>query len=581
LQIVDISNPASPFEVSAIDYTANDVFVIDDYMYLAHDYRGVLIYDISDPSNPTLIGMYEEHTLGYAVWVDGAYVYLGDSNGLIIIDVSDKTNPIEKSSVQIQRSTQDIFFNNAVVYLANQVNGLNIINVANPETPVLLSNYDTEGYSEGVCQNGDNVFVADGYGGLQIIDTANSGVPVLAGSFSTAGRLMDIIVKDNFIFAADYHNGLQILETLGKGEITRIAEFNPLGQWSYASCLAVDNNHAYLGASDGLYIIDVSDPANPTLTGFYTTSNISDVKISGDYAYLAHPNDGFDIIDISDPENPEQTGDIPGHADALALQGDYAYVVEANGLSVIDVSDVYHPEIKKYLDVGNSFGTDIYIVGNYAYVIGSYLSIVSIEDYNNLEIVGQVFINQFCSAIFVSGSDAYVTDNGSYLNALGGLRTFNVSNPANPFEISYTQTGGECSGLFVDGTEIYLADGSDGVYYLNNDSPTGVEDEPVPTGFSLSQNYPNPFTKGTEGNGTTTIEYSIPIGDANFTSLTADVTLKVYDVLGREIATLVNKKQTPGNYTVQFSAAGLSAGVYFYKLDTGNFRSVKKMIIIK
>jgi hypothetical protein len=53
-----------------------------------------------------------------------------------------------------------------------------------------------------------------------------------------------------------------------------------------------------------------------------------------------------------------------------------------------------------------------------------------------------------------------------------------------------------------------------------------------------------------------------------------------HNILGREIATLVNKEQTPGNYSVQFNAAGLSSGIYFYKLETNYFRSTKKMIIL-
>ena len=200
LQIVDISNPANPFEISSLDYTANNVFVVDNYMYLAHDYRGILIYDISTPANPLLTGMFTENTLGYDVWVEGNYAYLGDSNGLIIIDISDKTNPVEKSSVQIRRSTQDIFFNGGIVYLASQANGLNVIDATNPESPALLSNFDTDGYSEGVWQSGDNAFVADGYSGLKIITAAESGAPVLSGSFSTAGRIIRTVIK-----AITYH----------------------------------------------------------------------------------------------------------------------------------------------------------------------------------------------------------------------------------------------------------------------------------------------------------------------------------------------------------------------------------------
>ena len=85
--------------------------------------------------------------------------------------------------------------------------------------------------------------------------------------------------------------------------------------------------------------------------------------------------------------------------------------------------------------------------------------------------------------------------------------------------------------------------------------------------FSLSQNYPNPF------NPTTTINFSIP--KSGF------VALKVFDVLGREVATLVNETKVAGNYTVDFDGSGLSSGVYFYRIEAGDFISMKKMMLTK
>jgi len=104
--------------------------------------------------------------------------------------------------------------------------------------------------------------------------------------------------------------------------------------------------------------------------------------------------------------------------------------------------------------------------------------------------------------------------------------------------------------------------------YIKN-NPTGVEKtvSTLPKSFKLDQNYPNPF------NPTTTIRYSIV--------KTAKVTLKVYDILGREVQTLVNKEQTPGYYSVTFNAANLASGVYFYRISTGAFTATKKLMLLK
>jgi hypothetical protein len=89
----------------------------------------------------------------------------------------------------------------------------------------------------------------------------------------------------------------------------------------------------------------------------------------------------------------------------------------------------------------------------------------------------------------------------------------------------------------------------------------------LPTGYSLDQNYPNPF------NPSTRIQFSI--------NNTESVSLKVFDVLGNEVATLVNEELTPGIYQYDFDASNLSSGVYYYKLQAGSFTETKKMILVR
>ncbi len=99
------------------------------------------------------------------------------------------------------------------------------------------------------------------------------------------------------------------------------------------------------------------------------------------------------------------------------------------------------------------------------------------------------------------------------------------------------------------------------------------EAENVADKFVLEQNYPNPF------NPTTTIKYSIP--KLNGVEAHGRASLRIYNILGEEIATLVNQKQAPGNYTVQFDASDLPSGVYFSTLRVGDFVATKKMMLTK
>ncbi len=98
-------------------------------------------------------------------------------------------------------------------------------------------------------------------------------------------------------------------------------------------------------------------------------------------------------------------------------------------------------------------------------------------------------------------------------------------------------------------------------------STVNIEEEEIPSGFELSQNYPNPF------NSSTSISYSIPKN--------TEVSLKIFDLLGREVRTLTNEYHFAGKYAVVFNAGNLASGLYFYVLKAANNTSVRKMVIIK
>ena len=109
------------------------------------------------------------------------------------------------------------------------------------------------------------------------------------------------------------------------------------------------------------------------------------------------------------------------------------------------------------------------------------------------------------------------------------------------------------SGLYADGSQI-----------TTEITPVGNS---VPEAYKLEQNYPNPF------NPATTISFSIPKNGL--------VSLKVYDILGKEVATLVNTQLNSGQYNVNLNASNLGSGIYFYTLKAGDFVETKKMMLVK
>ena len=101
------------------------------------------------------------------------------------------------------------------------------------------------------------------------------------------------------------------------------------------------------------------------------------------------------------------------------------------------------------------------------------------------------------------------------------------------------------------------------------DPATTIDDNKIdyPNRFYLSQNYPNPF------NPSTNIEFTLPKSEY--------VELKIYNILGKEVMTIVSNKLNQGNHTYQFDGKNLASGIYYYQLVAGDFREVKKMVLLR
>jgi hypothetical protein len=117
--------------------------------------------------------------------------------------------------------------------------------------------------------------------------------------------------------------------------------------------------------------------------------------------------------------------------------------------------------------------------------------------------------------------------------------------------------GGNCDNSWVGAAWVFF----------NPTAGISQTDASIPAKFNLEQNYPNPFNPGTK------ISWQLPTRSL--------VLLKVYDIIGNEVAALVNGEKPAGNYEVNFNASKLSSGIYFYRLQAGSFIDTKKMLLLK
>ncbi len=164
-------------------------------------------------------------------------------------------------------------------------------------------------------------------------------------------------------------------------------------------------------------------------------------------------------------------------------------------------------------------------------------------------------------------SNGILTSDGKLLIGVLGIGIYGSTDMGNTWQLSnngLTSLYGFVLAQAPNGT-IYATSG-DGVFKGTGTTDIGNEGTVI-NSYQLDQNYPNPF------NPSTTISYNLPFQQ--------HVSLKVYDVLGNEIATLINEEQQAGSHSINFNAAQISTGVYLYKLDAGEFSETKSMILIK
>lgn len=326
------------------------------------------------------------------------------------------------------------------------------------------------------------------------------------------------------------------------------------------------------------------------------TGQVAHLDFEGDAMPPANKEGpSFDVTAHGQPEIDTENG-ADGTSSSLYLEGDSSYIEVANPDAAFLKSEEFVVDFWfQAQDTLPSFGTRLLIKegepswNNFNYQIwstggGDITPASYVPNGTNptrtgsLTGIDSTFVpDEWYRIVYVAQTDTvysrfYASDN-HLIQETGGAIDGDMNLSNGPFRIG-AYTGG------LDDTEepFGVPDGPlfqgwiDEVKVFNTVPSEYVAtsiDEPseLPREVTLGKNYPNPF------NPTTKISYSLPSAK--------DVTLKVYDVLGREVATLVNSKQQAGSYSVTFDARQYSSGVYFYRLSTENVSKVRKMMLVK
>ncbi len=487
LQIVDISDPTSPTNITRCcsEYLINDIIIEGDYAFLSAHSNGLLVVDISDPSNPSLASSFDTLGTAYNIDLSGNLIYLADfTQGVCIIDITNPMMPVSLANYTGTVAT-DVAIDGNYAYIAADVSGLTVINITNPAIPTFINSYSTS-RATAVTINGNYVYIADFTEGVVIIDITNPSVLSGGGIYNTPGYARRVTIFGEYVYVSDWGEGIQILQIR---DLTTIAS---VGSETYARDSAndifVDGNYAYLAETyNDLIVIDISDPTQPLKVGNWTFEDPTDnfrsfgISVAGDYAYLCTDSliggdGGLYVIDVSDPTNPSYVSSVtsvPSLVD-IDISGDVCYVTSYNnGVYSMNITDPTNPTI---LDSLNPPGSErrIDVDGDLLFLSSENggLKILDVSDPSNM-IYNSSWSFQPSNAQFrdvrIDGDICYIAD---YNNR---IFIVDIADPSNPKHIS-NYTLSIPTGIGIEGDLVFVSKDGYGFSVLNVSDPLSIDE---------------------------------------------------------------------------------------------------------
>ena len=553
LVILDCSDPSNIIKLGSLqtDGVAYDLVISGSYAYIADNVKGLLIIDVSIPSNPTLIKTYHvTEKDAQNIFVNGNYAFVCYENaGLDIVDISSPSSPSFVASFNPSNNFYDVIVKDSIGYIAAYDTGIYIVNftdlsspellftyvdsnlivdqptsislvddilfitnciffqllnVSNPFAPLEISEYETD-------ELGEKVFIQNGFAflllnefGLEIINVTDSLSPISVSSVHFGGRTNDVFVVDDYAFIANQWAGVSILDVSDPRNPTEISSIND-GAINIVHCIYVQNDLIYIGNGIGLVIIDITDIYNPLIISSIDNPGISDnIVVIDSFAYIASRGVGLEIYNISNPLDPRLISiySVVDFCLGLDIVDNTAYLTSFhNGIHIIDITNKSDPQLIKKFNTEDELQYDIQVFNGYALVANSELGmqIFDIRDLSGITKLCTRSIGQ-ATNVFIQGDWVYAI---SYDQGFFAYNWFYATGPiliASFYDNSYPER------VFAVRNTFYVANSYAGLKILKLDMldtdldelPDYLEEHPYETNITNVDTDSDGYTDGDE-----------------------------------------------------------------------------------
>lgn len=510
---------------------------------------------------------------GYVAPNGHEYALLGCGGGTQIVDISDTTLP-EVAFIPGPGSgwrEMKVYQHYAYVVTEGTGAGLQIIDL---DSMKLVNTLNTVEVPSGhtISIEGKFLYINGGRylnGGMVVLDLTDPVHPVYKGSYQRA-YVHDCYIRNDTIYAAEIKGeGLDIIDGTNKANLKRIVLIQYPFNGTHNTALSADGNYVYTtdevngdpsGNGNVLRVWDRREIQDIHIVATYVATpytRVHNIYVKGDFGYIAHFTEGLRIVDLKDPSLPVEVASYDTYSGSenatVGAWGTFPYFAS----NKVIISDTYEGlfvvefpgengsiKVARVLITVKDSSTNLPIYGVKAVILGLTDTATTYGD-------GRVKFGSLADSLTVSFSKS--ASEPKYFPKVETIR------------MKYDS---------VVAVTIVLRPTSPGL------SVATLGSEPLC--YALLQNYPNPFNPGT------VIRYQLAVN--------THITLRVVDVLGREVAVLVNAQKGPGNYEVEWNASNFSSGVYLVRMEArptngqrldllsgqaGNYSATRKILLMK
>ncbi|NPE09057.1 MAG: hypothetical protein GNW80_12305 [Asgard group archaeon] len=317
-----------------------------------------LVKSLATTNNYSLISQWNG-SLGstFDVFVVDEFAYLADKDGgLVILDITNLTQPREIGRKAIAGDivgAVNLFIENDYAYIANDVDGARIIDISNKSEPKLISEYHDELYYWDVYVSGNYAFYTTIGDGLEIINVSNKAIPNEIAQYNMGGFIWSVWGSENYIYITDLNTGLEIINVTEITTPTKVGFHDVYTGQPFS--VFVEEDVAFIAVgNEGLELVNISEKSSLVkLSQFKESGSIVDVHSNNDTVFLADKFNGLKILDISNKSNPVKVGSysLSGDSWNVFYQEEVVYLANGqNGLAIIGI-DRDNDDLADYLEL--------------------------------------------------------------------------------------------------------------------------------------------------------------------------------------------------------------------------------------